>query len=235
MLSTQMWPSTCQTTGRKPCSCISGGTRWGQPCLQGPADSTELPPRPHPGREDNSSLGRVCCLHIHCPIWGVPPCPAHTPAQRGSARTRAARAHLCTTRRDSRLSAGVDCWSAEKRFKVLVAGRPESDAGREKRGVSEFGTSPGAGTARGRVPAPRRLPESAGFAPDPPLLPLPQLSLPPGAKSWLLESIDPGCGQKEGHEGQLRAQHHGWGAGSGQDQPPSLCRALPRAHLGDLR
>lgn len=50
--------------------------------------------------------------------------------------------HLCTTRRDSRFSAGVDCWSAEKRFKVLVAGRPESDAGCEKRGVSEFGTSP---------------------------------------------------------------------------------------------
>lgn len=39
------------------------------------------------------------------------------------------------------LSADVDCWSAEKRFKVLVAGRPESDAGREKRGVSELGTS----------------------------------------------------------------------------------------------
>lgn len=39
------------------------------------------------------------------------------------------------------LSAGVDCWSAENRFKVLVAGRPESDAGREKRGVSEFNAS----------------------------------------------------------------------------------------------
>lgn len=40
--------------------------------------------------------------------------------------------------------------------------------------------------------APHHLPESAGFAPDPPLLPLPQLSRPPGAKSWLLESINPG-------------------------------------------
>lgn len=40
--------------------------------------------------------------------------------------------------------------------------------------------------------APHRLPESAGFAPDPPLLPLPQLRRPPGAKSWLLESINPG-------------------------------------------
>lgn len=75
-------------------------------------------------------------LTAHCPIQGVPPWAADQHAKAGLAP------HLCTTRRDSRLSAGVDCWSAEKRFKVLVAGRPESDAGREKRGVSEFGTSP---------------------------------------------------------------------------------------------
>lgn len=40
--------------------------------------------------------------------------------------------------------------------------------------------------------APMASPGSAGLAPIPPLLPLPQLSRPPGAKSWLLVSIDPG-------------------------------------------
>lgn len=94
-----------------------------------------------------------------------------------------------------------------------------------KRGeFSEFGTSPGAGTATGgRVPAPHLLPESAGLAPDPPLLPLPQLSLPPGAKSWLLESIEPGCGQKEGQKrvGCEPSTVPRGGAGSSLNQPPS--------------
>lgn len=36
------------------------------------------------------------------------------------------------------------------------------------------------------------IPASEGLAPEPPLLPLPQLNRPPGAKSWLLESMEPG-------------------------------------------
>lgn len=128
-----------------------------------------VPQEPKGGEEAQGGISRLCCkdppptpsaprapschrelfqprhhmfiyvLTNHCLIWGVPPWApdqhTHTPRQGWAP-------HLCTTRRDSRLSAGVDCWSAEKRFKVLVAGRPESDAGREKRGISEFGTSP---------------------------------------------------------------------------------------------
>lgn len=186
MLSTQMRPSKCQTTGRKPCSRILGATRWGQPGLQGPADPPELPSWRRGRFQPRQSL---LSAHPLPDLGGF----AH-PSPRGSTLTSAPRAGTpgCRQGRPAEaLRSGSRCSWPVALNQMLGVKRGE---------FSELGTSPGAGTARGRVPAPRLLPESAGLAPDPPLLPLPQLSLPPGAKSWLLESIDPGCGQKEGHE-----------------------------------
>lgn len=92
------------------------------------------------------------------------------------------------------------------------------------------------GIARGRIPpptlsngtqpAPCCLPESAGFAPDPPLLPLPQLSRPPGAKSWLLESMDPGCRGRDRVSSEPHAK-----AGSGPGSQLSCPHCTPSLTL----
>jgi len=145
-------------------------------------------------------------LTNQCPSWGFPPWAAdrsaHSPRQ-GWPLTSAPRDGTPGSRQASTagaLRSGSRCsWLvALNQMLGVKRGEPQSSAPpRYGNRQGKDPLPPPPTLPNSTQPAPRCLPESAGFAPDPPLLPLPQLSRPPGAKSWLLESMDPGCRRRD--------------------------------------
>lgn len=160
----------------------------------------QAPPRPHPSTGDYPGPDARLFANRstnHCPISGVPPWTAdqhpRTPRQ-GWPLTSAPRGGTPGSQPGSTagaLRSGSRCSWPVALNQMLGVKRGESQSSAPPQYRNHLGKGPRS------HPAPCCPPESAGFAPEPPLLPLPQLSRPPGAKSWLLESMDPGCRQRD--------------------------------------